>query len=482
MHVQDTVYNAVKRYCSKGSSQIFAEMKRRIWRKHHILLVCACLLITTYFGGKYVIISNKVNYPVRNLDLKQLSQSLDIDQSWNKPFNVSGPKRRVFEVNCKAIINGNKSEIKKGIILMANNSYSRPIVSDSDYIRITDDCDDFISNRGYNDQTLSREELEFPLAYSILLYQDVEQAERLLRAIYKPQNYYCLHVDADSDRTVHQAVEGLAGCFDNIFVVTRKEYIVYAGFTRLQADLNCMSDLLHIGKKWTYFINLPSQEFPIKSNQDIVKILKVYNGANDIEGITGGRTFQNRYKFRFIYKHVANQAKPKIYKTSTVKDSPPYNVSVVKGSAYGVFSREFVEFVTENRIARELLDWFRDVYSPDEYYWATLHHNPHIGTPGAYKGKGKPDVKPWLAAYAAWGRRDPCAGKLIHGVCVFGLGDLQHLVKLPYLFANKFHINYQPLTLSCMEEWFYNRTFEKDTLNLTYYRNLPFIYKKETGR
>ena len=381
------------RYCSKGASQKFAEMKRRIWRKRHLLLVCACVLLTTYFGGKYVIISNIVTYPVRDLDLKQLSQNLNIDQRWIKPFKVSlqeisGPKRRVFEVDCKAIINGNKSEIKKGIALMANKSYSRPTVSDSDYIRMTDDCDDFISTRGYNDQTLSRQELEFPLAFSILLYQDVEQAERLLRAIYKPQNYYCLHVDADSAPTVHQAVEGIAGCFDNVFVVTRKEYIVYAGFTRLQADLNCMSDLLHKGKKWKYFINLPSQEFPIKTNQDIVNILKVYNGANDIEGITGGRALQNRYKFRFIYKHVANQAKPKIYKSSTVKDSPPYNVSVVKGSAYGVFSREFVEFVTENRIARELLDWFRDVLSPDEYYWATLHHNTHIGTPGAYMGKG----------------------------------------------------------------------------------------------
>ena len=95
---------------------------------------------------------------------------------------------------------------------------------------------------------------------------------------------------------------------------------------------------------------------------------------------------------------------------------------------------------------------------------------------------GKPDDKPWLAVYAAWGGRDPCAGKFIRGVCVFGLGDLQQLVKLPYLFANKFHINYQPLTLSCMEEWLYNRTFEKDTLNLTYYKNLPFIYKKKTVR
>ena len=213
-------------------------MRKRVWRRRHLILVCSCLLLTAYLGGKYVIITNIVPYNMRDIDLKQLSQ--DIDETLIKPFRYSvqsrsGPKRQVFEVDCKAIIEGNKTEIKKALALMA--SKPKATVNDSSYIRMTDDCDTFIDARGYNDQILSTEEVEFPIAYSLLLYQDVEQAERLLRAIYKPQNYYCIHVDADSPRVVHDAVEGIAGCFDNVFVVTRKEYIVYAGFTRLQADL-----------------------------------------------------------------------------------------------------------------------------------------------------------------------------------------------------------------------------------------------------
>ena len=353
------------------------------------MFVGACLLFTAYLGGKYVIMSNAGPYTVRDLDLKQLT--LNINDNWMQPFRntvqkMAGPKRRIFNVDCRAIIDGDQNEIKRAIAWMKYNTTKRA-VNDSKYVTLTEDCDTFIEANGYNDQTLSREELEFPIAYSILLYEDVEQAEKLLRAIYKPHNYYCIHVDADSDKVVHNAVEGIAGCFDNVFVVTRREYIVYAGFTRLQADLNCMSDLLHKGKKWKYFINLPSQEFPLKTNREIVEILKIYNGANDIEGITGGRALHSRYQYRYIYKHVKSEVKPKLFKTNIKKDDPPYNISVVKGSAYGVFSREFIEFVAENRIARELLDWFRDVFSPDEYYWATLHHNTHIGTPGAYKGR-----------------------------------------------------------------------------------------------
>lgn len=89
-------------------------------------------------------------------------------------------------------------------------------------------------------------EVEFPLAFSILVYNNVEQFERLLALIYRPQNVYCIHVDLKSSETVKQAIRSLADCFDNVFVTTRSERIIYAGFSRLQADINCLRDLTHL--------------------------------------------------------------------------------------------------------------------------------------------------------------------------------------------------------------------------------------------
>lgn len=68
---------------------------------------------------------------------------------------------------------------------------------------------------------------------------------------------------------------------------------------------------------------------------------------------------------------------------------PPHGLKIVKGSAYGAFSRQFVQFVVEDRRARDLLEWSKTVFSPDEYFWATLHHtyiNSHLNTPGAFSG------------------------------------------------------------------------------------------------
>ena len=72
---------------------------------------------------------------------------------------------------------------------------------------------------------LSLEEAEFPLAFSIAMYRDVEQTERLLRAIYQPQNLYCIHVDTKSSLLIHRTVAAIARCFDNVWVATHLDKI-----------------------------------------------------------------------------------------------------------------------------------------------------------------------------------------------------------------------------------------------------------------
>jgi len=72
---------------------------------------------------------------------------------------------------------------------------------------------------------LSAEEAEFPLAFSIAMYTDVEQTERLLRAIYQPQNLYCIHVDTKSSLLIHRTIAAIARCFNNVWVATHVDKI-----------------------------------------------------------------------------------------------------------------------------------------------------------------------------------------------------------------------------------------------------------------
>ena len=190
---------------------------------------------------------------------------------------------RVFsrDINCAKLIDGNKAEIKTGQEFQKANPKVK--VPDDAYIKLASNCDNYRKSRQYVMEPLSQEEEDFPLAYSIMMFKDVEQTERLLRAIYRPQNYYCIHVDIKSPPVVHKAMKSIASCFDNVFLAHKKVDVQWAWFSVLEPDLVCMEDLFKY-KKWRYFINLTGQEWPLKTNWDLVKILKVYNGAIDMEG------------------------------------------------------------------------------------------------------------------------------------------------------------------------------------------------------
>ncbi|CAG2192862.1 GCNT1 [Mytilus edulis] len=304
-------------------------------------------------------------------------------------------------------------------------------ITEEEYIAETNNCNNFVNRYKYDAYTVIQEEREFPIAFSILTFKDVDQTERLLRSIYRPHNFYCIHIDNSSSEELHKALRKIANCLSNVFIVSKTEDVIYNHVSRLRADINCMTDLLSKSNKWKYFINLPHQQYPLKTNLEMCI------------GPKNGKL--------------------------------PYNANIVKGSAYGIFSREFVKYVIYDKKAKDVLKYMEDIESPDEYYWATLNHNEILKAPGRFIGN--PEKKPWLATYASWPPRDRCHGKIVREICIYGVGDLNELVSRKELFANKFYPDYQYLALDCLEEYIHNKTFSPLPFDSFYYKQLPFIRK-----
>lgn len=183
-------------------------------------------------------------------------------------------------VSCQALFEGDKTERLRAERYM--QAHPKRVRTEKEYIQMTSDCARFRRKRGYVTEILSPEEARFPLAFSILMYDGVEQAERLLRAVYAPQNAYCIHVDLRSDESVHIAMQGIASCFSNVFLSTRAEKVYWGHISIVNAEMDCLRDLMQY--QWKYFINLSGQMFPLHSNRELVRILSLYGGANDIEG------------------------------------------------------------------------------------------------------------------------------------------------------------------------------------------------------
>lgn len=203
-------------------------------------------------------------------------------------------------------------------------------------------------------------------------------------------------IDSKSPAHFKQAIHSITDCFPNVFISTRSERIIYASFNRLQADLNCMHDLVQpnyshpnlVGKQfnpgWNYLLNLAHTEFPLRTNYELVRILSLFNGANDIEVITNFT--KDRIDYRWIIKRNMTNNEDYLFKTDIIKGPVPHNYKIVKGITYCSFSRRFVEYALFDRYAQNLLEWSKDTYSPDEWYWATLQYNINFNPPGGFNG------------------------------------------------------------------------------------------------
>lgn len=106
---------------------------------------------------------------------------------------------------------------------------------------------------------------------------------------------------------------------------------------------------------------MASSEFPLRTNYELTRILSIYNGSNEIEII------RNFPKNRIAYSWRKNETENKMIKTTIRKSNPPHNFTIVKGYAYCVLHRNFVEYAVRDSKARDLLKWGEDTFSPDEW-------------------------------------------------------------------------------------------------------------------
>ncbi|XP_053381569.1 beta-1,3-galactosyl-O-glycosyl-glycoprotein beta-1,6-N-acetylglucosaminyltransferase-like [Mercenaria mercenaria] len=303
-----------------------------------------------------------------------------------------------------------------------------------------------------------KEELDMPIAYSILVYTDYEMIELLLRTVYKRHNTYCIHIDAKSPEHFRNRVMKLANCFDNVMIATKLVSVYWGQFSILEAEMSCMKDLFNKTKSWKYFINLTGQEFPLRTNYEIAKILRALRGHNNI-GCS--KNFEH-YRLR-------------------TSGPPPHGLEVYKASTHVILTRKFVEYLLTDEIAHRVLMWSRKLLIPDEMVFPILNCNRKLKAPGSYKEH--PSLydhnKSFVSRYKIWRHEGTqCHGKIMRDICTFGPRDVENLLTRHELFANKFHFSEFPEVSFCLRNILLKRTILEYKgymdFNVSFYSNIPY--------
>lgn len=312
------------------------------------------------------------------------------------------------------------------------------------------------------------EERQFPLAFSIAIHRNIKQAARLLRLIYRPHNLYCIHVDLKSPQIFYDKVMELATCFGpNVMVVNRTESVdVHWGYySVLEVFLLCADKLLKNKRtNWKYILNVSGQELPLRTNWELVALLKAVNGSNIIETLG-----------------------PKYNKERWPAKRLTFPIVWSKGSFYVALKRDFVHFYQTDLKARQILDAMKAekqlLKHPDELYFSTLNFNPSLGAPGACKQtyfKNSSDIQTaYIGRYVKWADRPCIRGKIRNGICLIGIFILPNIPKRMEIFANKFDQDFEPIAYDCTENYVMEKVLKEmrdnqldPNFNVTFYSQL----------
>ncbi|GMR39750.1 hypothetical protein PMAYCL1PPCAC_09945, partial [Pristionchus mayeri] len=112
-------------------------------------------------------------------------------------------------------------------------------------------CQIYHSEFGFDKSAPSQEEIDFPLAYSVLAHNRFKQLLLTLSSVYELHNQFCISIPSNAEQSFIHLVHGLADCFPNIYV-QQAGPISWASYEIMRVTYNCMGYLVK-NQKWKYF-------------------------------------------------------------------------------------------------------------------------------------------------------------------------------------------------------------------------------------
>ena len=148
-------------------------------------------------------------------------------------------KTRKLQMEPSVILNvGSVNQILSNHKKSEGSFFTKGWYKEAEILQKTENCDEYFSNVpvfAFNKDITQyeRDSLKplFSLAFSHMLHTQVAIYEVFLAMYFRPNNFYCIHVDYKASDIIRQTVESLVNCYANktttgkIFVLDRQDSI-----------------------------------------------------------------------------------------------------------------------------------------------------------------------------------------------------------------------------------------------------------------
>ena len=401
-------------------------------------------------------------------------------------FNFRNPLRHLMKLkgtvkvdaNCALLFQRNVRHARLVHITLKKwkNTISDGLFMDS----LTSNCSS-VFNDFMNSFYVSKMEMEFPIAFEMLIYYKpvrIQQYIRLLKNIYRPQNVYCIHIDKKAPQWWSQSLKDFANCFPNVIIARNPVKVDYATSSILYAHFKCFRELLETPRDWKYVISLHGTELPLITNRQMVEVLQKMNGSNLIQRGEDSSKEDAQSHAWITYKAKSVNEGKRVILTNESLGPIPFNLSVYKSaaSANSAFSERFVNFMLTNKKAVAFAKFLKDVQSGVEFFFSTVNSLPEA--PGGYHTYQGNESEIPVVAHRDWVfkrktfRKYCMRRRVVHNICIVSSSDLPRLrnasINMSWWFHNKYFIEYDHVVMDCMENLLLQRNgneYEKDCSN-----------------
>ncbi len=221
------------------------------------------------------------------------------------------------------------------------------------------------------------------IAYLVLCHKNPSQVELLIDQLDSVDVDFYVHIDKKIDNFKLRDRK-------NLFVLPSESRVdvQWATYSMIEAELNLINAMFRFSsdRKYDYAVLMSGQDFPIKSNKQIIEFLETHTGSNYIEIISHNNNLfkgylkrTELYFFNFMQrKTFISKAIRKIYlilfgNIKAFKRKHPADLSLEFGSQWWVLSSDFLRWVC-NFLDKnpEYAEFYKHSMTPDESFFQTL--------------------------------------------------------------------------------------------------------------
>lgn len=353
--------------------------------------------------------------------------------------------------------------------------------------RLDMNCTAVMARWQFVNEAQSEEEAKFPLAFARTVFRDYLFLEQMLSVEFAPQNLYCYSLDAKASNRFKKRIRLLAKCFPANVFVARAEYSVMSnGKNVSRSHLACMEMLLRHkhqttaggGEQWKYVLLLQNHDIPLRTNAELVRILRQYNGTNDIAT-------------RKVIAHSVNRTLNwsvrtlRLFRNESRIPDGLTSLRHTKSLNLIALSRRAVEFSLRELNLEPFIDQLETSrYGMDEVLFSTLNSNlPNF--PGGFTTQclfNHDRMVNSMGRYTIWRTygtvTDQCKSNYFrHDLCIYGVEDLEHIGRARlHFYLNKMMPSYDFGAIFCWLSALETRRQERElNVNEHYYQQLSHV-------